>query len=242
MSGHSKWKTIQHKKGAADAKRSKIFAKYAKEIYVAAKSGDSNPDNNPSLRAAIDKARSQSMPKDNIERAIARAFGGKDNANYEEIIYEGYGPSGVAIMLYCLTDNRNRTASFVKSTFSKRGGNLGADGSVSYMFHRRGVIAIMKENIKIDLEEFELNILDLNIEDIQDEDDVIVLTCDPKEYQNIKSFIDENKYANEFITAEITMIPNMNVELEEASAMKVMQLVDALEDNDDIQDVFHNLK
>ena len=242
MSGHSKWKTIQHKKGAADAKRSKIFAKYAKEIYVAAKSGDSNPDNNPSLRAAIDKARSQSMPKDNIERAIARAVGGKDNANYEEIVYEGYGPSGVAIMLYCLTDNRNRTASFVKSTFSKRGGNLGADGSVSYMFHRRGVIAIMKNNIKIDLEEFELNILDLNIEDIQDEGEIIVLTCDPNEYQNIKSFIDENKYVDEFITAEITMVPNMNIELEEDAAMKVMQLIDTLEDNDDIQDVFHNLK
>ncbi len=193
MSGHSKWKKIQHKKGATDAKRSNMFAKFAKEIFVAAKSGDTNPINNASLRLAIDKAKSQSMPKDNIIRAIERAKGAKDGDSYDEIIYEGYGPNGIAIMLYCLTDNRNRTASFVKSTFSKRGGNLGADGSVSYIFARKGIIFIETEFLKIDEEEFQLQILDLEVEDITEKDGVIEIYTSPVHYEEIKTFIDESK-------------------------------------------------
>ena len=240
MAGHSKWKKIQHKKGATDAKRSNVFAKLAKEIFVAAKLGDPNPENNASLRLSIDKAKSQSMPKDNIERAIKRASGTKDNTNYEEIIYEGYGPEGVAIMLMCLTDNRNRTASFVKSTFSKNGGNLGADGSVSYLFNRKGLIVVDKNNIKIDVDTFELELIDLNVDDFTEDEDIIEIISTPDNYEKLKSYVSNNLHNEEFIKSEITMIPKNFIEA--TNVESVEKIIEILEDNDDIQDVYHNLK
>lgn len=241
MAGHSKWKNNLHRKNAQDAKRGKIFQKLAKEIYVAAKVGDPNPDTNASLRAAIDKARSQSMPKDNIDRAIARAKGGANDENYEEIMYEGYGPNGVAVMVYCLTDNRNRTAAFVKSTFSKRGGNLGADGSVSYLFNRKGQIIIAEDQLKMDPEEFLLEAMEFDIEDASFDDGIVVVTTTTENFAEVKGQIDELNIVNEYVKAETTMVPTMEVELDEEASEKVTNLIEILEDNDDVQEVYYNL-
>ncbi len=241
MAGHSKWKNNLHRKNAQDAKRGKIFQKLAKEIYVAAKVGDPNPETNASLRAAIDKARSQSMPKDNIDRAIARAKGGANDENYEEIMYEGYGPNGVAVMVYCLTDNRNRTAAFVKSTFSKRGGNLGADGSVSYLFNRKGQIIIAEDQLKMDPEEFLLEAMEFDIEDATYDDGIIVVTTSTENFAEVKGQIDELNTVNEYVKAETTMVPTMEVELDEEASEKVTNLIEILEDNDDVQEVYYNL-
>ncbi len=241
MAGHSKWKNNLHRKNAQDAKRGKIFQKLAKEIYVAAKVGDPNPDTNASLRAAIDKARSQSMPKDNIDRAIARAKGGANDENYEEIMYEGYGPNGVAVMVYCLTDNRNRTAAFVKSTFSKRGGNLGADGSVSYLFNRKGQIIIAEDQLNMDPEEFLLEAMEFDIEDASFDDGIVVVTTTTENFAEVKGQIDELNIVNEYVKAETTMVPTMEVELDEEASEKVTNLIEILEDNDDVQEVYYNL-
>ncbi len=241
MAGHSKWKNNLHRKNAQDAKRGKIFQKLAKEIYVAAKTGEPNVDTNAALRAAVDKARSQSMPKDNIERAIARAKGGANDSNYEEIMYEGYGPSGVAVMVYCLTDNRNRTASFVKSTFSKRGGNLGADGSVSYLFNRQGQIVINTQELSVDSEEFLLEVMEFDIEDVQTDEDLIIITTSTTSFVDVKAQIDQLAVVNEFIKAEVTMVPTMEVELDDEASQKVLALIEILEDNDDVQEVYYNL-
>lgn len=241
MAGHSKWKNNLHRKGAQDAKRGKIFQKLAKEIYVAAKDGDPNPETNAKLRAAVDKARQESMPKDNIKRAIDRAKGGGNGENYEEIIYEGYGPNGVAVMVYCLTDNRNRTASFVKSTFSKRGGNLGSDGSVSYLFNRRGFMLINAQEISGNIEEFLLEVMEFNIEDAKFDDETVMITTDVSDYENVKAQIEELNVVNNYLKSEITMVPTMEIELNEEELKKVMNLVDILEDNDDIQEVYYNL-
>lgn len=241
MAGHSKWKNNMHRKGAQDAKRGKIFQKLAKEIYVAAKDGDPNPETNAKLRAAIEKARQESMPKDNITRAIDRAKGGANGENYEEIMYEGYGPNGVAVMVYCLTDNRNRTASFVKSTFSKRGGNLGADGSVSYLFNRAGNIVISTSELTMDPEEFILEVMEFNINDAQLSDDIIIITTEPNDYEIVKKQIDELAVVENFVKAEVTMVPTMEVELSEEESQKVLNLIEILEDNDDVQEVYYNL-
>ncbi len=241
MAGHSKWKNNLHRKNAQDAKRGKIFQKLAKEIYVAAKVGEPNPETNASLRAAIDKARSQSMPKDNIDRAIARAKGGANDENYEEIMYEGYGPNGVAVMVYCLTDNRNRTAAFVKSTFSKRGGNLGADGSVSYLFNRKGQIIISADQLQMDPEEFLLEAMEFNIEDATYDDGIVVVTTATENFEAVKAQIDDLNIVNEYVKAETTMVPTMEVELDDEASEKVTALIDILEDNDDVQEVYYNL-
>ncbi len=241
MAGHSKWKNNLHRKNAQDAKRGKIFQKLAKEIYVAAKVGEPNPETNASLRAAIDKARSQSMPKDNIDRAIARAKGGANDENYEEIMYEGYGPNGVAVMVYCLTDNRNRTAAFVKSTFSKRGGNLGADGSVSYLFNRKGQIIISADQLQMDPEEFLLEAMEFNIEDATYDDGIVVVTTATGDFAAVKAQIDDLNIVNEYVKAETTMVPTMEVELDDEASEKVTALIDILEDNDDVQEVYYNL-
>ncbi len=241
MAGHSKWKNNMHRKGAQDAKRGKIFQKLAKEIYVAAKDGDPNPETNAKLRAAIEKARQESMPKDNITRAIDRAKGGANGENYEEIMYEGYGPNGVAVMVYCLTDNRNRTASFVKSTFAKRGGNLGADGSVSYLFNRAGNIVISTSELTMDPEEFILEVMEFNINDAQLDEEIIIITTEPNNYEEVKKQIDELTVVKDFVKAEVTMVPTMEVELSEEESQKVLNLIEILEDNDDVQEVYYNL-
>lgn len=238
MSGHSKWSTIKRKKGAIDSERSKVFQKLAKELMVAAKSGDPNPENNPSLRMVVEKAKAENMPKANIESAINKAKNQGVGENYEQIRYEGYGPGGIAIMIDCLTDNKNRTAGFVRSTLTKRGGNLGTDGSVSYLFERKGIIVLDKVYEEDKLME---DILDLNILDfIVDEDSFIIYT-EPNNFIEVKYSLEEKGY-NSFLVSEVTFIPNNYISLDEEMTEKVNNLIDALNDLDDVQSVYHNLE
>ena len=238
MSGHSKWATIHRKKGLIDAARGKTFQKLAKEIMVAAKGGSPDPSQNAALRLAVDKAKAQNMPKDNIQKAIDKASGASDGANYENIRYEGYGHGGVAFMVDCLTDNRNRTASQVRSTFTKAGGNLGTDGSVSYMFERRGSIVIPGE---YDEEEMMMTSLDAGAEDFERIEDNYIITTNQENFTAVRDAL-ESAGVKEFLECELTYIPNMEVELDEEGREKVQKLVDALEDLDDVQDVYYNMK
>ena len=237
MSGHSKWSTIKRKKGAIDAERGKIFAKLAKEIYVAAKSGDADPNNNAALRMVVEKAKGQNMPKSNIENAIAKAKAKGNAENYESIRYEGYGPSGIAIMIDCLTDNKNRTASFVRSTLTKRGGNLGTDGSVSYLFKRKGIIILDK---KYDEEELMNKVLELDVLDFKSEEDGYVVETTPDAFLLVKDEL-ENSGFNEFIMSEVTFIPDNYIDLDDEASEKVVNLIEYLEELDDVQSVYHNL-
>lgn len=238
MSGHSKWATIHRKKGLIDAARGKVFQKLAKELYVAAKSGTPDPDSNAALRLVVEKAKAANMPKDNIEKAIDKAKNVGNSENYESIRYEGYGPGGVAIMVDCLTDNRNRTASSVRSTFSKRGGNLGTDGSVSYIFERKGIIVIPSD---YDEEEVMLTALDSGALDIEKNDDTYLITTPSDKLIAVKDALSEMG-VKEFLTSEVTFIPNNEIELDDETKEKVYNLIEALEDIDDVQDVHHNMK
>lgn len=238
MSGHSKWATIKRKKGLIDAERGKAFQKLAKEIYVAAKGGDPNPENNPSLRMIVDKAKAQNMPKDRIQAAIDKANKSAGGEDYEFVRYEGYGPNGVAIMVDCLTDNRNRTASLVRSSFTKRGGNLGTDGSVSYMFERKGIIIIANTYNEDDIMELALS---------NDALDFVVNDDSYEIYTAYEDFINMNKALEEFgisdfVMNEVRYIPSNYISLDEESASKILALVETLEDIDDVQDVYHNLE
>lgn len=238
MSGHSKWSTIKRKKGEIDAARGKVFQKLAKEIYVAAKSGSPDVDMNAQLRMVVEKAKGQNMPKDNIQKAIDKAKGAQGGEDYEAIRYEGYGPSGVAFMVDCLTDNRNRTASSVRSTFTKRGGNLGTDGSVSYLFERKGVIVINKD---LDADEVMMNVLDNGALDFSIEEDSYVIYTTPEDFIKVKEGL-EQLGVSEFLTSEVTYIANNQVSLDEETSEKVYGLVEALEDIDDVQNVYCNLE
>lgn len=238
MSGHSKWATIHRKKGLIDAARGKVFQKLAKEIMVAAKSGSADPTQNAALRLAVEKAKAQNMPKDNIQKAIDKAAGNTDGANYETIRYEGYGHGGVAFMVDCLTDNRNRTASQVRSAFTKAGGNLGTDGSVSYMFERRGSIVIPGE---YDEETMMMTSLDAGALDFESIEGNYVITTPADTFMSVKEAL-EKENVKEFLECELTYIPNMEVELDEEGQEKVHKLVETLEDLDDVQDVYYNLK
>ncbi len=237
MSGHSKWATIHRKKGLIDAERGKVFQKIAKEIYVAARGTNGDIDMNPSLRAVVEKARSNNMPKDNIEKAIQKAVGATDGENYEAIRYEGYASGGVAIMVDCLTDNRNRAAMLVRSTLTKRGGNLGTDGSVSYMFSRKGVIVI--EN-KYDFDK----VMDIAITndalDITDDGDVYTILTNPSDFIKVKEALEQGG-VTDFITSEVTYVADNLIELDDEKKEKVLDLVEALEDIDDVQNVYHNM-
>lgn len=237
MSGHSKWSTIKRKKGAIDAERSKIFQKLAKELYVAAKSGDPDPINNAQLRMVIEKAKASNMPKSNIESAIAKAMNKNNSENYEEVRYEGYGPAGIAIMVDCLTDNKNRTASFVRSTFTKKNGNLGTDGSVSYMFKRKGLIVL--ENV-YEEDKFLEDVLNLPVLDVLYEEDIIIYTK-PEDFITIKEKLEKIGY-DKFITSEVTFIPDNYIKLNDEEEEKVLSLIETLEDIDDVQNVYHNLE
>lgn len=241
MAGHSKWKNIQHRKNSQDAKRGKIYQKLSKEIFIAAKNGD-NPETNAALRLVIDKAKTQSMPKDNIQRAIDKAVGSSGSENYEEIIYEGYGPNGIAVMVFCLTDNRNRTAANVRSIFAKRGGNLGADGSVAYLFQRKGSIVIEKDKITENIEDFQLKVMELSIIDLEEEEQIIRITTESKDFEEVKNKIEEFNCVPEFLEAEITMISDIEIELNDEDSQVLEGLVDTLEDDDDVQEVYTNLK
>lgn len=237
MSGHSKWSTIKRKKGAIDAERSKVFQKLAKEIYVAAKSGDADPANNASLRMVIEKAKSQNMPKTNIQSAIDKAKNKNSGEDYETIMYEGYGPNGIAIMIDCLTDNKNRTASFVRSTLTKRGGNLGTDGSVSYLFKRKGLIILEKIYDEDKLME---DVLELDIDDFVVEEDSFEITTTSDNFIKVKDELEKKGY-DKFILSEVTFIADNYISLDEEAKEKVLNLIDSLEDIDDVQNVYHNL-
>ena len=238
MSGHSKWSTIKRKKGAIDSERSKIFQKLAKELYVAAKSGDPNPENNPSLRMVIEKAKGENMPKANIESAINKAKNRGEGENYESIRYEGYGPHGIAIMIDCLTDNKNRTAGFVRSTLTKKGGNLGTDGSVSYLFERKGIIVL--ENV-YDEDKIMEDVLNLDVLDFSSDDDSYIIYTDPTKFIEVKDELTKMGY-DKFLVSEVTFVPNNYIALDEEATEKVCNLIDALNDLDDVQAVYHNLE
>ena len=237
MSGHSKWATIHRKKGELDAARGKVFQKIAKEIYVAAKGTNGNPDDNPGLRAVLEKARSNNMPKDNIQKAIDKAVGGAGGEEYESVRYEGYGPSGVALMIDCLTDNRNRTAMLVRSTLTKRGGNLGTDGSVSYLFERKGVIVTDKS---VDEDEAMMVALDNGALDFVVNDDNYEIYTPVEDFIKVKEALEEVG-VKEFITSEVTFVASNLIELDEEQTEKVQNLIDTLEDIDDVQNVYSNL-
>jgi len=236
MSGHSKWATIHRKKGLIDAERGKLFQKLAKEIMVAAKGTDGNIENNASLRMVVEKCRSQNMPKDNIQKAIEKATGANNSVNFESIRYEGYGPSGIAVMVDCLTDNKNRSASMVRSAFTKHGGNLGTDGSVSYMFERKGLIVI--EN-NIDEEEAMMISLDNGADDFITNEDNFEIYTTPDNFLNVKAAL-ESINAN-FLDSQVTYIANNEVEEDEETKEKFYKLIDVLDEIDDVQDIYHNL-
>lgn len=238
MAGHSKWSNIKNKKGKEDAKRAKIFTKLGRYIMVAAKEGGSDPEYNPALKAAIDKAKAENMPNDNIDRAIKRGAGELGSDNFVEIIYEGYGPSGVALFATCLTDNRNRTASDIRHAFDKFGGNLGQSGSVTFMFDRKGLIAIERAD-KVDEDELTMMAIDLGAEDFEASEEGFEIICQPADFVKLRDGLEEAGY--EFAAVELTYIPQNTVELTDEEDIKNMEkLIDMLEDNDDVQEVYHN--
>ena len=236
MSGHSKWSTIKHKKGAADKKRGKIFTKLIKEITVAARMGGGDIESNPRLRQAIAAAKAQNMPKDNFERAIKKGTGELEGVNYEEIRYEGYGPAGVAVLVECLTDNKNRTIADVRYIFSKAGGNVGTDGCVAWMFDKKGLIAVSKDNAD---EDTLMDVaLDAGAEDIKDEGDTFEIITEPADFEAVKEAVDGAEIACEM--AEITMIPQNTTEVEGKEAEQMIRFMEALDDCDDIQKFYTN--
>jgi YebC/PmpR family DNA-binding regulatory protein len=237
VSGHSKWSTIKRKKGAADAKRGQLFTKLSKAIIVAAKEGGADPAANLALQNAIEKAKSYSMPKDTIDRAIARGAGtDADAAAYETIVYEGYGPDGVAVLVEALTDNRNRTASEVRHLFSKHGGNLGTTGAVAWLFERRGVVLV---DGSADEDELTLAAAEGGADDVELDGSVYQVSSAPESLSAVRAAIEQAGFAVQ--SAELTMVPKTTVQVaEEASARKLIRLIEALEDNDDVQDVSSN--
>jgi len=236
MSGHSKWSTIKHKKGAADARRGKIFTKLIKELTVAARSGGGDPDGNPRLRAAIAGAKGQNMPKDNIERAIKKGTGELEGVNYEEVILEGYGPSGVAVLVESLTDNRNRTIAEVRHMFAKYGRSLGEAGSVAWMFHQKGLITVNQDEVDED-KLMEVS-LEAGAEDVRLEEKQFEVITAPEELETVKESIEKSGIPIEM--AEVTMLPQSTVSLDREHAVKMLKLMDVLEDNDDVQNVYAN--
>jgi YebC/PmpR family DNA-binding regulatory protein len=238
VSGHSKWSTIKHKKGAADAKRGKLFSKLTRAIIVAAKEGGGDPNANLALQNAVEKARSYSMPKDTIDRAIAKGSGADaDAAAFETVVYEGYGPSGVAIIVEALTDNRNRTAGEVRHTFAKNDGNLGGSGAVAWLFERRGMVVVEADGI--DEDELTLAAAEGGAEDVARDGSTYQVTSAPEQLASVREAVEAAGFAVD--AAELTMVPKTTVEVaDENEAKKVLRLIEALEDNDDVQDVYAN--
>ena len=237
MSGHSKWATIKHAKGAADAKRGQMFTKFIKEISIAARMGGGDPNGNPRLRTAILKARAANMPKDNIERAIKKGTGELGGANYEELLYEGYAPGGVAVLVEVLTDNKNRAAANVRNLFSKNGGNLGATGSVAYMFNRKGVIEYDADVVSEEkmMEEG----LEAGAEDIQSDGGIITVTTDPNDFASVLEVLQNKGF--ESVSAGVSMVPATYMNLDPDTIRKVLKMVERLEEDDDVQNVYTNL-
>lgn len=240
MSGHSKWANIKHRKGKQDAQRAKIFTKLGKELIMAAKQGGGNPDTNPRLKVLIQKARASNMPMDNISRVIQKATGELAGVNYEEIVYEGYGPGGAAVMLDIMTDNRNRTAGDIRHLLSKYGGNLGESGCVNWMFKKKGLITVDKEGLGKSFDEIMEIALEAGADDINEEEDSFVITCSSEEFEAVESAIRESGLV--LSAAEITMIPENTVKLEGDDSVKMLKLMDVLEQHDDVQDVYSNFE
>jgi len=238
VSGHSKWSSIKHKKGAADAKRGKLFSKLSRAIIVAAKEGGGDPSANLALQNAIEKAKSYSMPKENIDRAIAKGSGADaDAAAFETVVYEGYGPSGVAVIVEALTDNRNRTAGEVRHTFAKNDGNLGGSGAVSWLFERRGMVLVDADGV--DEDELTLAAAEGGAEDVALDGSSYQVTCAPEQLAAVRTAVEEAGFSVD--AAELTMVPKTTVEVaDENEAKKILRLIDQLEDNDDVQDVYAN--
>lgn len=236
MAGHSKWANIKHKKGAEDAKRGKVFTKLVKEIIVAARMGGGDPAANPRLRLVIEKAKQNNLPKDNMERAIKKGTGELEGVNYEETVYEGYGPGGAAVYVESLSDNKNRTVADVRHIFSKHGGNLGENGCVSWMFDKKGWIPVEKSNA--DEDALMEAALEAGAEDIRDEEDVFEVITPPEVFEDVKAALDAAQIP--YGDAEVTMLPQTTVSLAGTDAEKMLKLMNALDDNDDVQRVHTN--
>ena len=237
MSGHSKWSKIKRAKGAADAKRSKMFSKIVKEIAIAVKEGGPDPESNPRLRLAMNNAKGVNMPKDNVERAISKAD--KEGDNLEEMTFEGYAPSGIAVFVDCLSDNKNRTVSNIRAIFTKYNGSLGTNGSLSFLFDTKGVFTIpLTDNI--DMDEFEMELIDAGAEDIEVEDDIITITTAKEDFGNVQKKLDA--MGVEMENAGLQRIPNDTKALDVDTTFKIMKMIDAFEDDDDVQDVYHSLE
>ncbi len=237
MSGHSKWSTIKHKKAAQDAKRGKVFTKLIKEITVAARLGGGDPASNPRLRAAISAAKNANMPKDNIERAIKKGTGELEGVSYEDVTYEGYGPGGVAVLVETITDNRQRTVAEVRHIFAKRGGSLGEPGSVAWIFSKKGLIVVEKD--KVDEETLMEMALEAGADDLQEQESEWEIVTSPENFAKVKSALESKDIP--MVSAEVTMVPQNTVKVEdEQKATQLMKLMEALEDNDDVQHVYAN--
>jgi len=237
MSGHSKWSTIKRKKGAADAKRGKIFTRLIKEITVAARMGGGDPAGNPRLRSAIASAKAENMPKDNIERAIKKGTGEIEGAVYDEIVYEGYGPSGVAVLVECMTDNKNRTVAEIRHAFAKSGGNMGESGCVAFMFDKKGLFVVDKEAVS---EEELMDVaLEAGAEDVVEEDNTFQVLTEPEDFSAVQEAFEAKGIR--CLEASVSMIPQNTIEIsDEKVAARVLKLMETLEDNDDVQNVYAN--
>ena len=235
MSGHNKWSTIKRKKGATDAKRSKIFSRIIKEINIAVKEGGPDPDGNARLRLAMNNARGANMPKENIQRALSKA---KDSSALTEVTYEGYASNGIAVIVEALTDNPQRTVSNVRSLFSKRGGSLGTNGSVTFMFERKGIITVPKGTINA--EEFELEIIDAGVEDLELQDNIFVITTAMENFGAVQKKLEQMKIETE--NASLQRIPTETKSLSVDASIRVLKLIDEFEEDDDVQNVYHNLE
>ena len=239
MSGHSKWHNIQGRKNAQDAKRGKIFQKISRDLYQAAKKGDPDPEDNPQLRLVMEKARAANMPKDNVQRAIDKASG-IGGAKFEEITYEGYGPGGTAIMVSALTDNKNRTAAAIRSAFTHHGGTLGTSGSVSYMFDRKGYIVILRDGLDTDEDTMLMDALDAGADDMKTSDDAYEIFTDPKSMDTVRDALQKKGYDTD--TAEVRLFPENTTDVPEDKIPQYTGLIDELEENDDVQDVYEAAK
>ncbi|NFA60887.1 YebC/PmpR family DNA-binding transcriptional regulator [Clostridium sporogenes] len=237
MSGHSKWHNIQAKKGKVDAKRGKIFTKIGKEIVVAVKQGGPSADSNPRLRDVIAKAKANNMPNDTIERSIKKASGELNAVDYETITYEGYGPAGIAVLVDVLTDNKNRSAGNVRYAFTKQGGNMGSTGCVSFMFQSKGQIVIEKKD-GLDEDELMMMALDAGAEDFESEDEVYIITTSKEDFGTVREILESEGL--EFLEAEVKMVPDTYAAIDEETATKFQKMLDVLEDDDDVQNVYHN--
>lgn len=238
MSGHSKWNNIKNKKGKTDAERGKIFTKLGREILIAVKEGGPDPASNSKLRDVIAKCKANNMPNDNIDRSIKKAAGDGNTANYEDVVYEGYGPNGVAIIIQAMTDNRNRTAGDVRHILDKFGGNLGATGSVNWMFDKKGVIIIEKGSTKLSEDELMMEAVEGGAENFETDEEFYEITCAPESFSALREYIEGKGI--EYLEAEIKMLPQNYIELDEEAGKKMGLIIEKLEDLDDVQEIYHN--